>query len=138
MQCNNVFIVSKQYDYELAVESSFEFKLIYNLQKKDAPQELYILQYQTVPSTHTSQFTFEVQYLVQFNAYDDRWWRLLNVMFVRLQNYVGDAWKVKSVLMINVNSERLDLFQWDAWDQFGSINPADSFNLNVIKPQTTN
>ena len=82
MQCNNVFIVSKQYDYEL-VESSFEFKLIYNLQKKDAPQELYILQYQTVPSTHTSQFTFEVQYLVQFDAYDDRWCRLLNVMFVR-------------------------------------------------------
>ena len=51
---------------------------------------------------------------------------------------MGDAWKVKSVLMINVNFERLDLFQWDAWNQFGSINPADSFNLNVIKPQTTN
>ena len=29
MQCNNVFIVSKQYDYELADASSFEFKLIY-------------------------------------------------------------------------------------------------------------
>ena len=31
MQCNNVFIVSycEQYDYELAVASSFEFKLIY-------------------------------------------------------------------------------------------------------------
>ena len=74
---------------------------------------------------------------IWFNLFN-AWWRLLNVMFVRLQNYVGDAWKVKSVLMINVNFERLDLFQWDAWNQFGSINPADSFNLNVIKPQTTN
>ena len=110
MQCNNVFIVSKQYDYELAVASSFEFKLIYikeGCTKRTLNSEIS----NCTIHPYSFQFTFEVQYLVQFDAYDDRWCRLLNVM---LKNYVGDAWKFKSVLMINVNSERLYLFQWDA------------------------